>query len=250
MTVENRTEKYIRKKRRRKKRYLLRFILFVLACAGIYFALHIDYFTVDGIIVAGNKEITDAEIVTLSEIKTGDNIFDVHPWFAQRRIKKNLYVENVNVNRKLPNKIEILVTERSGKAQFAMGGKFVITDNGGKVLEIAKEERKATLVDGVRVTEAKPGKDIEVKDTGIYEKAMALIALTEENDLYFKRVKIADDDMEGYVYDGLICKGKYNHAMECIESGALKAVVFDLYQKGVESGVINISSNNYCSFTP
>lgn len=250
MTVENRTEKHIRKKKRRKKRYLLRFILFVLACVGVYFALHIDYFTVDGITVAGNKEITDAEIVALSEIKTGDNIFDVHPWFAQRRIKKNLYVESVNVNRKLPNKIEILVTERSGKAQFAMSGKFVITDNGGKVLELAKEERKATLVDGVKVTKAEPGKDIKVKDTGIYEKAMALIAATEENDLYFKRIKITGNDMEGYVYDGLVCKGKYDHVMQCIESGALKAVIFDLYQKGVESGVINISSNNYCSFTP
>ena len=84
----------------------------------------------------------------------------------------------------------------------------------------------------------------------MYEKAMALVAVTEENDLYFKRIKIAGNDMEGYVYDGLVCKGKYDHVMQCIESGALKAVVFDLYQKGVESGVINISSNNYCSFTP
>lgn len=250
MRVEYRTEKNIKRRKRRKKRYLLRFIIFVLICAGLYFTLHIDYFTVDGIIVAGNKEISDEEIIKLSEIKTGNNIFDVHPWFAQRRIKKNLYVETVNVNRKLPNKIEILVTERSGKAQFVMGKKFVITDNGGKVLEIAGKERKATLVEGITVKEAKLGKDIAVKEGSRYDKAMQLVAAVEEGDLYFKKIKIIGNDTEGYIYDSLVCKGQYQHVMECVESGALKAVVFDLYQKGIESGVINISSNNYCSFTP
>ena len=37
--------------------------------------------------------------------------------------------------------------------------------------------------------------------------------------------------------------------MTAIKSGALKAVVYELYQKGVESGVISVGSNNYCSFT-
>ena len=247
---ENRTKKGIRKRRRRKKRYLLRFLIFLLLCTGLYLALHIDYFKINGIAVVGNKEVSDEEILALSELETGDDLFDVHPWFVQRKIKKNLYIESVNVNRKLPNKVEIIVTERTGKAQFSVDGKYVVTDNEGMVLEIADQEQEVTLVENIKVSEAKPKKTIEVENPTVWEKAMDLISSTEENDLYFKKLKISGSDVEAYVYDKLVCKGEYDDLLQCIESGALKSVVFDLYQKGTESGVINIGSNNYCSFTP
>ena len=240
----------IKKKKRRKKHYLLRLIVIIAACIGLYFVLHLDFFTVNGIAVVGNDEISDEEVIELSELETGVNIFDVHPWFVQNRIKKNLYIESVDVDRKLPDKIEIRITERSGKAQFAMGKKFVITDNDGMVLEISKEQRKVTLVEGVTPEKAKPKKDIEVKEQGVYKKSMELISATEQNDLYFKKINISGSDVEAYVYDTLVCRGKYDNVMKAVESDALKAVVYNLYQNGTESGVINIGSNNYCSFTP
>ena len=249
--TENRTEK-MKKKKRRKKHYLLRLIIFIAVCVGAYFALHIDYFTVNGIAVVGNKEISDEEIIKLSELETGVNLFDVHPWLVQRKIKKNLYVEDVDVDRKLPNKIEIRVTERSGKAQFAMGKKFVITDNEGMVLEIAKEERQVTLVEGVSVQEAELKKDVKIKENTLYDEVMQLINATEQNDLYFKKIKMDSDSdyVEAYIYDDLVCKGRYDNLMNAVKSDALKAVVYNLYQNDTESGTINIGSNNYCSFTP
>ena len=250
MKGENRTEKSIRKKKRRKKRYLLRFIVFLLLCTGIYFALHIEYFTVDGITVAGNKDIPDSEIVKLSEIKVGDNIFDSFAFLAERRIKKNLYVEDVNVSRKLPNRIEIIVTERSGKAQLVMGKQFVIIDNDGQVLEIAREEKEATLLMNIKVKKAKEGKEIEVDKTAAYNKAMDIVAAAEKGDLFFKKIDVRGASVDAYIYDGLICRGEYRDMLTSIDSGALKAVVFDLYQKDIESGIINVRSNNYCSFTP
>ena len=251
MNKEYDRENKRKKKRRKKKRYLLKFIIFLLICTGLYFAVHIDYFVVDGIAVAGNTEVSDEEVIKLSEIKTGENIFDVHPWFAERRIKKkNLYIEDVDVKRKFPNEIEITVTERSGKAQFVKGKRYIITDNDGKVLDIAKEEQQVTLVENIKVKEAELDKDIEVDKTGEYDKAMKIIKLMEEGDLYFKKLVVDGSKVTVCIYDGLYCKGTYDNVVDCIESGALKTVVFDLYQKGTESGIINIGSNNYCSFTP
>lgn len=252
MRADNRTEKSAKKKKRKKKRYLLRLVIIIAACIGLHFVLHIDYFTIDGITVAGNKAISDEEITKLSEIKVGDNIFDAHPVFAQRRIKKNLYIEDVDVKRLLPNMIEIVVDERSGKAQLAMDKKFVIVDEEGRVLEIAKEEQKVTSIADVEVKKAKADKELEVdeKDEDVYNKALALINAAEAGDLYFKKIVIQGNAVEAYIYDTLVCKGIYSDVMKCIENGALKATVFDLYQKDREKGVINIGSNNYCSFTP
>lgn len=238
------------RKKRRKKRYLLKFILFLIVLTALYFAVHIEYFEVDGIAVVGNDEISDEAVLELSELKTGENIFDVHPWFVERRIKKNLYIEDVDVDRKLPDKIEIRVTERSGKAQFADGKRYVITDNEGMVIDIAKEQQQVTLIEGVKVLKAEIKDDIEVKQERAYERAMKLIRSMEKGDLYFKKIAVSGNDINAYVYDGLVCSGEYGNVIDSIESGALKSVVFDLYQKGIESGTINIGSNNYCSFTP
>lgn len=250
MEAENRTQKSIKKKKRRKKRYLLKFLIFILVCVGAYFLLHIEYFTIDGITIAGNKDISDKEILKLSEIETGENIFDIHPMAAQRRIKKNLYIEDADVSRKLPNMVEIIVNERSGKAQFIKGKKYVVTDNDGRVLDIAKEMQKVTLVENIKVERARVDKEIRVENTALYEKSMDMIANMESGDLYFKKLLVKGNEVEAYVYDGLVCKGGYTDVMDAITSGALKAVVFDLYQKDIKSGTINIGRNNYCSFTP
>ena len=80
-------------------------------------------------------------------------------------------------------------------------------------------------------------------------KGCDLIKVTEENDLYFKKIDIEGDKVKAYIYNKLVCKGRYDNVMTAIQNGSLKAVVFDLYQKGIEKGTINIGDNNYCSFT-
>lgn len=250
MENENQADKTTQKKKRRKKRYVLKIFLIIIICVGVYYATHLDYFSINGIAVVGNEEISDEEIESLSGIKYGESLFDVHPFLAQRKIKKNLYIQDVNVNRKLPNKIEIIVTERTGKAQLKFGKKYVVTDNSGVVLEISDKIKEVTIVKGIEASEAETGETVAVSDTKTWNKVLKLIELTESNDLYFRKVRIEDDRVKAYIYGKLVCKGKYNDVITSIESGALKAVIYDLYQKGEEKGVINVGSNNYCSFTP
>ncbi len=238
------------KKKRHKKRYLLKFIIIVAVLIGLYAGLHTNHFDVNGIAVGGNKEITDEAIVKLSGIKTGDNIFDTHPWLVQRKIKKNLYIESVKVKRKLPNKIEIIVTERSGKAQLKMGSKYVITDNSGMVLEVSSKVRNITLVSGVKVTEASAGDIVKVKENSAYNKVMKLIKAAEDGDLYFKTIDMDGSMINACVYGKLRCRGRYSNFMEAIKKETLKSVIYDLYQKGKDRGVVSIGSNDYCSFEP
>lgn len=250
MRRDNRTEKTTKKKRRRKKRYFLRLCIFIIICTGAYITLHVEYFNIDGIAVGGNKDISDEEILKLSELEAGENIFDIHPWFAERRIKKNLYIEDVDVKRRLPDKVEIIVTERAGKAQFLSDKKYIVTDNEGTVLEISDKARRVTLITGITVEDARLKKTIKIKENGDYENMMSIVKSAEEGDIYFKKLSIEESKVTAYVYDELICKGRYDNFIKAINNESLKAVLFDLYQKGKEKGTINIGSNNYCSFSP
>ena len=117
------------------------------------------------------------------------------------------------------------------------------------VMNISKTKKDVTLVKGITVEKARTGKLIQVKETDKYDKVMKLIAITAENDLYFKRITLRDGWIKARVYKKIFVKGKYNNVVKSIQTKELVAVVYDLYQKGITKGTINVGSNNYCSFT-
>jgi len=237
-------------KKHKKKRYLLKFILLILICAAIYAAAHLPYFDVDGIAVMGNRDITDEEIVELSGIRTGESIFRAEPLWVSHKIKRaNLYVDTAKVKRSFPDKVIITITEKSAVARIKTGKKYIVTDIDGTVIEVTKEEKKATLIDNLTVKEAKRKDEVKVKEEEVLTKALDLIAAADENDMYFKEVDIRGGKVNAYIFDDLVCEGKYKYLMSCLKSGTLKAVVYDLYQKDRGKGTITVSKNNYCFFT-
>ena len=239
-----------RKRKHKKKHYLLRLLIILVLVAGAYLVSQLDYFNVNGVAVIGNEGVTDEEIIKLSEIKTGESVFSVHPLLVQHKIKENLYIESVNVNRKPPDKVEIIVKERSLLAQFHKDAKYVVTDAEGMVLDITKDAHQATLIEGVTVIGAEKKETIELKEHQSLERAMELLNATEEGDLFFKRVVFKGSKVDAYIYDELKVEGKYDNVISSIRSGTLKKVVYDLYQKGKEKGTINVYNNDYCFFTP
>ena len=238
------------RKKHRKKNYPLRIAIVLAVIAAAFLCTHLSCFDVNGIAVIGNEGVTDEEVIKLSGIEMGDSVFKVHPLLVQHKIKKNLYIEKVNVDRKLPNKVEIIVKERKLLAQFHKDAKFVITDSEGMVLDISKEPHKATLIEGVTVTEAEKKETIQIKENLGLERALEIINLTDESDLFFKRIVFNKGEVDAYIYDDLKCSGKYDNLISAISSGTLKKVIYDLYQKGVEKGTVNVYNNDYCFFTP
>ena len=238
------------RKKHKKKNYMLRFGIVLGVCVVLACVAHLPYFNVEGVAVMGNQEITDEEVIKLSEIKTGKSIFDVHPLLVGHKIKKNLYVDKVKVHRKLPGNVEITITEKTAVAQIKDNNQYVVIDIDGTVIETTKEKRKATMVGNVTVKSASRTEPVQVKEKEILEKSLELINTADENDLFFKTVNINKENVNAYIFDSLMVKGKYKYLISCIESGTLKSVVYDLYQKDKEKGTITVSKNNYCFFTP
>ncbi|MDD6310665.1 MAG: FtsQ-type POTRA domain-containing protein [Firmicutes bacterium] len=239
-----------KKKKRRKKHYFLKFLILVIVAGAAFGVAHLHYFDVTEISISGNHDITDQEVLDLAKIKMKKSIFDAHPFLIERQIEKNMFVENAKVKRKLPGRVVIKIKERTGMGQFIKGKEYVITDRDGKVLSIRKKESKVAFVQGVTVKEAEKGSTIKTSNDKAVALMLNLIDVNEKNDLFFKSVYIKGGIVNAHVYDRLVVNGRYSNVVSCIKAGILKSVVYDLYQKGTEEGTINVSTDNYCFFTP
>ena len=92
---------------------------FLIICVALVFGMSV-FFRVSTISVEGNAIYSQEEIIAASGIEKGDNLFFVNQFSAISRIYAKLpYVEKAAINRGLPNKLTIVVTESRAVAWVA-----------------------------------------------------------------------------------------------------------------------------------
>ena len=85
-------------------------IMFFLVVVATIFVMSV-FFRITNIQVEGNSHYTDEEIIRAIDIEEGDNLFFFDRFAALSRVFAKLpYVEEVSVERSLPNKVIITVT--------------------------------------------------------------------------------------------------------------------------------------------
>ena len=76
-----------------------------------------------------------------------------------------------------------------------------------------------------------------------------MINKVNESGLYFKRIEmLTATSVKANITDTLLCQGECINIAENTEE--LKAAIYDLGQKQVSRGVINVSGDGYASFNP
>lgn len=241
----------VKKKKRRKKHYMLRIFLFFAAVAGIYFFLTSSIFSISEISIKNNRLIDDEVLIQEIGIKPGDNMFKWTGFAVKKALKANPYVKDIDVKRKLPDKYIIIVDERIPTAAIAAGDVYLITDNDGTVIDTADKPMSATLITGIEVKDYKKGKVPELSDKAKFENIMNLINKSNHAGLYFKRViteNETSDSVKTYVTDTMMCSGRTEDIINALEG--IKAILYDLHEKGVERGVIKVDDSGYAAFSP
>lgn len=83
-----------------------------------YFLLLNSSFKVEKFDIVGNSKISDADIITLSGIQTGDNLFQTDVNAAEKQIGLHVLVDDVSVRVRPFHTILIEVTEKAAVAGF------------------------------------------------------------------------------------------------------------------------------------
>lgn len=168
-----------RRRRRRTGRHTLHYILIMLVAAAIIAILSLTvFFRVETIEVTGVTRYSAAEIIDVSGIKPGDNLFRVSPKQVLKKVAaKYPYVEKISLKRSFPAKLTLVVTQAKalGVAHTAAG--YVVIGQDGRILEsgISSPPNGVTVVNGMYLASIKPGRKLGEPVTGneiVYPKEL------------------------------------------------------------------------------
>ena len=136
-----------RRKRIKKIKFVLKIVILIAVIAGgTAFALISPIFNIKDIQVINNIQVNSDTIVSLSGIKTGQNIFRFLKSKSIEKIKENPYIENIKIHRKLPSTIQIDVEERTPTYSIDYVGKYALINNQGYILEIVEDNRGLPII--------------------------------------------------------------------------------------------------------
>lgn len=130
--------------------------------ALIVLAFKLPYFNIKNVEVQGNKAVSSKMITDISGIFKGNNIFYLNIQKARENILKISYVSNVSIDRKLPDKIIINITERNAHYFVKLDKSYLIIDNDGIILEKRNDLKglKLTEIIGIKPDNRKIGESI------------------------------------------------------------------------------------------
>jgi len=102
-----------KKKKRRRKHYFLRFCIFCALVFGTYAFLNSDFFAVRNFEVTGNQYYTPAQIIEMSGLQSGVNLFfETKARPARNALLEDPYIRTADIKRKPKDSIQINIEER------------------------------------------------------------------------------------------------------------------------------------------
>ncbi len=244
-----------RNRRRRRGRYafLWKLFGFLVAAAAIVAAVTL-FFRMDHIVVSGNERYTEQEVLDASGLTTGGNLYFLNKYDVKEAIFSKLpYVEEVKINRKLPD--TLLIELRECKAVAGVrgeGGIWLISDQ-GKLLELIDTPPEGCpIVTGATLTEPAPTRDMDFGASAAFRGGVVLTLLREAEERGM-RDKIGEIDMADDTALGMTYAGRFSVRFPWTADVGYKleslATVVEYLEEN-ETGRIDLMTEGKASFIP
>lgn len=191
----------ILKKKKKIKRIIKTIILLALIIGGFCFALISPIFNVTEINVTGNEQISSDTIISLSQLEIGQNLFRFNRIKISNEIKTNAYIENVKIQRKIPNKIEITIEERKRDYNVEFLNGYAYINNQGYILEIAEQKLELPVIKGISTPQEQivEGNRLDDEDLEKLETVIQIMNICKNYDLDTKISSIDITNKSNYI---------------------------------------------------
>lgn len=175
-----------RKKRKKKIKFLLKtFLLLGIIIGGTTFAFISPIFNLKDIQVFNNQQINVETIISLSELKTEENIFRFSKSKTAKKIEENPYIKSAKIHRKFPSTVKINIEEREHYYSADFLGKYAYLDKQGYILEIAEDSKQKIILQGIKTPEEQvvEGNRLNEEDLERLEDVIKIMNATKEYNL-------------------------------------------------------------------
>ena len=194
-------EQKIKKLNRRRNIISIIVLLFICLAGSIYF-LTTPMFNITNIEITGNKKNSVETYISLTGIELNStNIFAITKNSIIRNIKENSYVENVEVKRKLPNVLQINITERTVAYQAEYNNNNIYIDNQGYILEINEEKQDYIKILGLSSTKdvLNEGQRLNKEDLIKLDTVLKIVNYFNYNSIESKITRINISDASNFI---------------------------------------------------
>ena len=164
--------------------FLYKLLSVLLICAAILVAMTL-FFRVDEIVVTGQKRYTAEEIRAASGVELGSNLYVLNKYDIVRAILGELpYIEDIRINRKLPDTLLIEVHESGRPFALVQEGSAWLVSSGGKIVEQLPEKETGQYgrISGCELLAPSVGTDIALA-TEYAAQETSLLALLKALEL-------------------------------------------------------------------
>lgn len=156
------------------------------------------------LVISGAKNVTTEDILFEGQINTPINTLQISTADLEERLKHDIRIDEVKVERHFLGTIEVHVTER--KAVAAMQGEFtyVFLDKNGVVIqsEVALTSANVPMITGKKLGNALLGDC--VTDEDVLKALSFLRSLTEAGENLFSEINIGNpEQIKAYTRDGI-----------------------------------------------
>lgn len=173
-----------KEKRKRRMKSFIKGMVITTILIGLTLALLLSpMFKLSKIEVNGNTKISNNEIIILSEIEEGDNIFLINNNSVINKIKQNPYIESVKVEKQLPDKIVLQIEERQATYALKYEEEYVYINNQGYILEIAESPNNLPQILSYKTSQEdiKVGNRLSDEDLELLEIVLKIMKVANSN---------------------------------------------------------------------
>ena len=180
----NSNKKQNLKKKSKNKFVKWLFIIILLFTAIILFMMS-SVFNIKEIVVINNNKISSQEIINLSTLTTGVNMFKTTNSSIKNGIKTNAYVEDVIVKRSVNGIVTLDIKERQATYMLKFANVYVYINNQGYILETSEEALNVPVITGFSTSneEMKEGNRLNVDDLNKLEDVIKIIETSKNTPL-------------------------------------------------------------------
>lgn len=161
-------------------KWLMRILTILLIVVAGYFFIQSSFFSVSSIKISGAKSVKSAEVVLLSGLAKGENIFKIDADRAVEKMLTHAMIESAEINKKLPSTINITINERVPAVLIPVSGGLLQVDLKGYVLrkQASIGSQTLTIITGLNLPSGTGvGKKIESKKL---QMGLAMVSQMDE----------------------------------------------------------------------